>query len=99
MNSNKDGHGGFVFFGDATRGHVLSHTFQIRDSKARGFYRLFSITVIMKDKLLLLNIQPFLSDNIQVSVIIIQKINNNRKYFFLEYIPRTTKLCIAYKFK
>lgn len=29
INSNKDG--GFVFFGDSTRGHVLSHTFQVND--------------------------------------------------------------------
>ncbi|XP_059621212.1 folliculin [Phlebotomus argentipes] len=61
--NNKDD--GLVFFGDGSRGHVLSHTFQIPDSKARGFYRLFSILVLMKDKLFLLNIQPFLSHNLK----------------------------------
>lgn len=62
INSKEDG---LVFFGDGSRGHVLSHTFQIPDSKARGFYRLFSILVLMKDKLFLLNIQPFLSHNLR----------------------------------
>lgn len=59
------GGGGFVFFGDAQHGHVFSHTFQIRDAQARGFYRLFSIVILMKDKSFLLNIQPFLSDALQ----------------------------------
>lgn len=63
VSSNKNG--GFVFFGDASRGHVLSHTFQIRDAQARGFYRLFSIIILMKDKLFLLNVQPFLAENLE----------------------------------
>lgn len=53
-----------VFFGDASRGHVLSYTFQIHDSQARGFFRLFSIIVLMKDKMYLLNVQPFLAENL-----------------------------------
>lgn len=63
MSSNKDG--SLVFFGDASRGHVLSYTFQIHDSQARGFFRLFSIIVLMKDKMYLLNVQPFLAENLQ----------------------------------
>lgn len=63
INCNKDG--GFVFFGDAARGHVLSHTFHVSDRQARGFYRLFSIIILMKDKFFLLNIQPFLSENLK----------------------------------
>lgn len=55
-----------MFFGDAIRGHVLSHTFRLRDASARGFFRLFSIIVLMKDKLFLLNIQPFLSENLLI---------------------------------
>lgn len=51
-----------MFFGDAAHGHVLSHTFQIRDAQARGFFRLFSIVILMKDKSYLINIQPFLAD-------------------------------------
>lgn len=63
VNSNKDG--GFVFFGDTNRGHVLSHTFNISDRTARGFNRLFSIIILMKDKFFLLNIQPFLAENLR----------------------------------
>uniref|UniRef100_A0A1Q3FI03 Folliculin n=1 Tax=Culex tarsalis TaxID=7177 RepID=A0A1Q3FI03_CULTA len=54
--------GGLVFFGDALRGHVLSHTFHLMDSQARGFSKLFSIVILMKDKMFLLNIQPYLAD-------------------------------------
>ncbi|KFB37601.1 AGAP007579-PA-like protein [Anopheles sinensis] len=54
--------GGFVFFGDAKHGHVLSHTFHLIDSEARGFQKRFSIVIIMKDKMFLLNTQPFLAD-------------------------------------
>lgn len=64
---SQDKLGGVVFFGDATRGHVLSHTFQIKDSKARGFLRLFSIIILMKDKLFLLNVQPYLSNHLEVN--------------------------------
>lgn len=62
VSTNKDGN--FVFFGDASRGHVLSYTFQIHDSQARGFFRLFSIIVLMKDKMYLLNVQPFLAEHL-----------------------------------
>lgn len=63
VSANEDG--SLVFFGDVSRGHVLSYTFQIHDSEARGFFRLFSIIVLMKDKMYLLNLQPFLSDNMR----------------------------------
>ncbi|XP_053683060.1 folliculin [Sabethes cyaneus] len=53
---------GLVFFGDAQRGHVLSCSFQLADSESRGFSKLFSIVILMKDKMFLLNIQPFLAD-------------------------------------
>ena len=33
INQNKDG--GFVFFGDSSRGHVLSHTFHISDMQVK----------------------------------------------------------------
>jgi folliculin len=55
-----------VFFGDAVRGHTLSHTFNVRDSRARGFFKLYSIIILMKDKLYLLNMYPFLSKQLQV---------------------------------
>lgn len=63
MTGDKDGN--LVFFGDGTRGHVLSYSFQIHDSQARGFFRLFSVVVLMKDKMFLLNAQPFLFEHLQ----------------------------------
>ncbi|XP_061390407.1 folliculin [Musca vetustissima] len=57
--------GGFVFFGDTSRGHVLSHTFHVSDLQARGFYQLFSIIILMKDKYFLLNTKPFLAEHLR----------------------------------
>lgn len=62
--NNTSSDGNVLFFGDASRGHVLSHTFNIHDSQARGFFRLFSLIVLMKDKQFLLNMQPFLARNL-----------------------------------
>lgn len=56
--------GGVVYFSD-TYGHVLSLTFQVKDTWARGLKRWFSIVVLMKDKMLLLNITPSLSEHMQ----------------------------------
>ncbi|XP_063702349.1 folliculin [Culicoides brevitarsis] len=56
--------GGFVFFGDAS-GHILSHTFHLADSNARGLFKLYSITILMKDKTFLLNTEPFLSQHLE----------------------------------
>lgn len=39
-----------MYFGDSERGHVLSHTFTVQDSLARGFHRKYSILILMKDK-------------------------------------------------
>lgn len=58
---------GFVFFGDSTRGHVLSYVFKIQDESARGQRQLYSIIILMKDKMFLLNTEPFLSDYLTVS--------------------------------
>ncbi|KAG0729756.1 Folliculin [Chionoecetes opilio] len=51
---------GPIYFGDEARGHVLSYTFFLRDVQARGFQRWYSIMVLMKDKMLLLNSWPFI---------------------------------------
>ncbi|XP_049874253.1 folliculin [Pectinophora gossypiella] len=56
--------GGVVYFSD-TWGHVLSLMFQLADTRARGLKRWFSIIVLMKDKMLLLNITPLLSEHMQ----------------------------------
>lgn len=70
---------GFVFFGDSTRGHVLSHAFEIQDESARGQRKLYSVIILMKDKMFLLNIEPFLSDYLLVSGLWI--------YFIDQYRP------------
>ncbi|XP_075978938.1 folliculin isoform X2 [Anticarsia gemmatalis] len=62
VNWNKEG--GVVYFSD-THGHVLSLTFQVKDTWARGLKRWFSIVVLMKDKMLLLNITPLLTEHMQ----------------------------------
>ncbi|XP_046968938.1 folliculin [Vanessa cardui] len=56
--------GGVVYFSD-TQGHVLSLMFHLKDTRARGLKRLFSIVVLMKDKMLLLNVTPVLSEHMQ----------------------------------
>ncbi|XP_070497727.1 folliculin [Chironomus tepperi] len=53
-----------VFFGDS-RINSLCYSFKIKDSYARGFEKLYSIVIIMKDKMFLLNAQPFLAHNIK----------------------------------
>ncbi|XP_066990996.2 triokinase/FMN cyclase, partial [Anabrus simplex] len=56
---------GPVFFGDDVRGHVASHTFFLKDAQARGFHRWFSILILMRDKLFLLNSWPFLVEHLK----------------------------------
>jgi folliculin len=42
-----------MYFGDNERGHVLSHTFALQDSLARGFHRKYSILILMRDKVVI----------------------------------------------
>uniref|UniRef100_A0A0N5AM50 Folliculin n=1 Tax=Syphacia muris TaxID=451379 RepID=A0A0N5AM50_9BILA len=44
---------GIVLFGDDYNGYTLAHTFRLRDAKARGFYRCFSLVIVSMDKFLL----------------------------------------------
>lgn len=57
--------GGTVYFGDSERGHVLSYTFRLPDSLARGFHRLFTIILLMRDKVHLLNSWPFVTTHLK----------------------------------
>lgn len=57
-----------MYFGDSTRGHVISHTFFLKDAQARGFQRWYSIIVFMNDKYLLLNSWPFFQNNLKLLV-------------------------------
>lgn len=71
VNWSKDG--GIVYFSEA-QGHVLSFTFQLCDTRARGLKRWFSILVLMKDKMLLLNITPMLSEHMKNIAAELQKL-------------------------
>ncbi|KAF4533293.1 hypothetical protein B566_EDAN004413, partial [Ephemera danica] len=55
-----------VFFGDSVRGQVLSLAFNIHDAQARGFHRLYSFCVIMRDSLFLLQAWPFLTSQLKL---------------------------------
>lgn len=65
-----------MYFND-TQGHVLSLMFHLQDTRARGLKRLFSIVVLMKDNMMLLNITPMLSEHMQVQL---RKFNLKYKY-------------------
>lgn len=59
---------GAIFFGNDQQGHVLSYTFQLKDSQARGFQRKYSIIVMMMDKIYLLNSWPFLVPHLKIVI-------------------------------
>ncbi|XP_069189382.1 folliculin isoform X2 [Procambarus clarkii] len=67
------GREGPIYFGDEFRGHVLSHTFFLRDVQARGFQRWYSILILMKDKMLLLNSWPFIVRHLRQTIIHLQE--------------------------
>lgn len=46
INHNKDG--GFVFFGDTSRGHVLSHTFHVSDLQVSCIDHVFKMLLIFQ---------------------------------------------------
>lgn len=62
------GREGPIFFGDDQQGHAISYTFYIQDNQARGFQRLYSVLVVMMDKIYLLNSWPFLVTHIETVV-------------------------------
>ncbi|KAL8612615.1 hypothetical protein ACOMHN_006601 [Nucella lapillus] len=62
------GREGPIFFGDEQNGHVLSYTFYVADTQARGRQRLYSIVVFMMDRIYLLNSWPFLLPQLQTII-------------------------------
>ncbi|CAG5126782.1 unnamed protein product [Candidula unifasciata] len=62
------GREGPIFFGDKQCGHVLSYTFYVPDSQARGMHRWYSIIVVMMDKIYLLNSWPFLVPHLRIVI-------------------------------
>ncbi|XP_071557157.1 folliculin isoform X2 [Temnothorax nylanderi] len=69
---------GVCYFGDEYRGHVLSHTFTLKDAQARGFRRWCSFIVFMRDKQFLLNMWPFLIDNLREVIRELQDFSEKR---------------------
>lgn len=59
---------GVCYFGDESRGHILSNTFSLKDAQARGLRRLCSFIIFMKDKQFLLNLWPFFVDNLKILI-------------------------------
>ncbi|RXG67609.1 Folliculin [Armadillidium vulgare] len=56
---------GPIYFGDHLRGHVISYTFFLKDTQARGFLRRYSFLVMMTDKMFLLNSWAFFIKHIE----------------------------------
>lgn len=69
---------GICYFGDDYRGHVLSQTFTLKDAQARGFKRWCSFIVFMRDKQFLLNMWPFLVDNLREVIRELQDISEKK---------------------
>ncbi|XP_046432380.1 uncharacterized protein LOC124185547 [Neodiprion fabricii] len=69
---------GICYFGDDHRGHVLSQTFTLKDAQTRGFRRWYSFIVFMRDKQFLLNMWPFLVDNLREVIRELQDISEKK---------------------
>ncbi|CAG0915735.1 unnamed protein product [Notodromas monacha] len=54
-----------IYFGDPERGHTLSFTFSLKDSKARGFKRSFSIIVFSYDRAYLMTSWKWFSAGVE----------------------------------
>nr|XP_039270428.1 folliculin-like [Styela clava] len=67
------GREGPIFYGDENEGYVLSYTFPIKDSLARGFKRQYSIIVVMMDRIYLIQSWPFLVECISKIIAYFQK--------------------------
>jgi len=78
-----------MYFGDDIRGHVLSYTFYLQDSQARGFHRWFSVIVFMNDRHFLLNSWAFFQEHISKLVSHLQsraaKVCVRIQYYILLY--------------
>ncbi|XP_025081597.1 folliculin-like isoform X2 [Pomacea canaliculata] len=67
------GREGPIFFGDEQNGYVLSYTFYVKDTQARGLQRWYSIIVFMMDRIYLLNSWPFLVPQLRTIIEVLQK--------------------------
>ena len=78
---------GPIYFGDDQRAHILSYLFVLRDSKARGFQRTYSILVMSRDKQQLLNDWDFYVKHIQQIVV---RLKNKAKIIYESELTQTT---------
>ncbi|MBN3289399.1 FLCN protein, partial [Polypterus senegalus] len=62
------GREGPIFFGDEQHGFVFSHTFFIKDSRARGFQRWYSLVLVTMDRIYLINSWPFLLGRVKTII-------------------------------
>lgn len=67
------GREGPIFYGDENNGYILSYTFYIKDSQARGLKRWYSIIVVMMDRIHLIQSWPFLVESIEKIIAHLQK--------------------------
>ncbi|CAG9857412.1 unnamed protein product [Phyllotreta striolata] len=56
---------GSMYFGDDSRGHVISHVFSLKDSNARGFTRRYCLVVLGKNPISLLSHYDFIEENLR----------------------------------
>jgi len=82
-----EGREGCIYFGDNERGHVLSCTFVLKDSKARGFQRIYSILVISQEKCELIQRWDFFSKQIER---IVKKVKEKAKKVYEEELAPIT---------
>uniref|UniRef100_A0A914L1V5 Folliculin n=2 Tax=Meloidogyne incognita group TaxID=654580 RepID=A0A914L1V5_MELIC len=85
-------HDGVVLFGDDENWYTLSYTFRLRDAKARGFHRSYSLVVVCMDKLLLLRHYDFLTNSLCSIVSKLQEITNT---FFIYEQAQDSELRLA----
>ncbi|XP_054160458.1 uncharacterized protein LOC128958599 [Oppia nitens] len=78
---------GIIYFGDDQRAHILSCLFFLKDSKARGFQRTYSILVISRHKHELLNDWDFYVKHIKQ---IVTKLKSKAKIIYESELTQTT---------
>ncbi|MGH0154697.1 UNVERIFIED_CONTAM: hypothetical protein FKN15_027892 [Acipenser sinensis] len=82
------GREGPIFFGDEQHGFVFSHTFFIKDSRARGFQRWYSLVLVTMDRIYLINSWPFLLERVRTIIEGLQ-----RKALRWLHLSRLLKAC------
>uniref|UniRef100_A0A1I8BM37 Folliculin n=1 Tax=Meloidogyne hapla TaxID=6305 RepID=A0A1I8BM37_MELHA len=85
-------HDGVVLFGDDENWYTLSYTFRLRDARARGFHRSYSLVIVCMDKLLLLRHYDFLTNSL---CSIVSKLQEMTNAFFIYEQAQDSELRLA----